>query len=188
MKAVEVGELRARTLRESGPALLEAARALRDAFDAGGRLLAFGNGGSATDAIDLVADLRSPWVDGWEPRPALDLTEDGPIITAVANDIGVEEVFQRQLIAHGREGDVAVVFSTSGGSENLIEGLAEARRRGLATVAFVGYDGGRIAADGLADHVILSPSQHIPRVQEAQASAYHLLRALVAEPPGTEAA
>jgi D-sedoheptulose 7-phosphate isomerase len=142
-------------------------------------VLAFGNGGSATDAMDLVADLRLPQVSGWESRRALDLTEDSPIITAVANDIGVEEIFQRQLIAYGREGDVAVAFSTSGGSENLIEGLAEARRRRLTTIAMVGYDGGRIAADGLADHVIISRSQHIPRIQEAQASAYHLLRELV---------
>ena len=94
-------------------------------------MLAFGNGGSATDAMDLVADLRLPEVAGWRSRPALDLTEDTGIITAVANDVGVAEIFQRQLIASGREGDVAVAFSTSGGSENLIEGLAEARRRGI---------------------------------------------------------
>lgn len=179
MKSQEVGELREQTLRESGPALAAASAAMRASFAAGGRVLAFGNGGSATDAMDLVADLRLPQVSGWESRRALDLTEDTPIITAVANDIGVEEIFQRQLIAYGREGDVAVAFSTSGGSENLIEGLAEARRRRLTTIAMVGYDGGRIAADGLADHVIISRSQHIPRIQEAQASAYHLLRELV---------
>ncbi len=150
--------------------------ALAECFRSGGRVLAFGNGGSATDAMDLVADLRD--TEGLPPRPAIDLTEDTPIITAVANDVGVEEIFQRQLIAWGRPGDVAVAFSTSGGSENLIEGLAQARRMGIGTVALVGYDGGRIAADGLADHVIISRSQHIPRIQEAQATAYHLLRAL----------
>jgi len=83
------------------------------------------------------------------------------------------------VIGYGREGDIAVAFSTSGGSENLIEALAEARRRGLLTLAFVGYDGGRIAAEGLADHMVLSPSQYIPRIQEAQASAYHVLRELI---------
>ena len=152
---------------------------LRRSFDASGKLLALGNGGSATDAMDVVADFRSipPAVD--RARRALDLTEDAPILTAVANDIGVEEIFQRQVIAYGREGDALIAFSTSGGSENLIEALAEARRRGIATIAMVGYDGGRVAAEGLADHVVISRSQHIPRIQEAQASAYHVLRDLV---------
>jgi D-sedoheptulose 7-phosphate isomerase len=179
MKAEEVGQLREQTLGEGAEALIAAARTLRRSFEAGGRLLAFGNGGSATDAMDLVADLRAAPGAGWQPRAAIDLTEDTPIITAVANDVGVEEIFQRQLISHGREGDVAIAFSTSGGSENLIEALAEARRRGLATIAMVGYDGGRIAGEELADHVVVSRSQHIPRIQEAQASAYHVLRELV---------
>jgi D-sedoheptulose 7-phosphate isomerase len=74
---------------------------------------------------------------------------------------------------------VAVALSTSGGSSNVIEALVEARARGLGTIAFVGYDGGRIAAERLADHVVVTPSQHIPRIQEAQATAYHALRELV---------
>lgn len=179
MKSEEVGGLRAQTLREGAAELAAAAGTLRACFERGGRLLAFGNGGSATDAMDVVADFRLPEVAGWRSWPALDLTEDTPIITAVANDIGVAEIFQRQLIATGRAGDVALAFSTSGGSENLIAGLAEARRMGIATIAMVGYDGGRIAAEGLADSVIISRSQHVPRIQEAQASAYHVLRELV---------
>jgi D-sedoheptulose 7-phosphate isomerase len=179
MKAAEVGALREQTLGENGETLLRAAAALRGAFAAGGRVLALGNGGSATDAMDIVADLRSPGVAGWPPRRALDLTEDAAILTALANDIGVEGIFSRQVIAHGRDGDVVLAISTSGGSANVILALAEARRRGLATIALVGYDGGRIAAEGLADHVVISRSEHIPRIQEAQASALHLLRELV---------
>jgi D-sedoheptulose 7-phosphate isomerase len=180
IKATEVGELRAQTLGENVAALIAAAAEMRRAFGAGGKLLAFGNGGSATDAMDLVADLRYPPPErGWAARAAIDLTEDPSILTAIANDIGPAEIFQRQVIAYGRDGDVAIAFSTSGGSENLIEALAESRRRGLATIALCGYDGGRIAAEGLADHVIVSRSQHIPRIQEAQASAYHVLRELV---------
>ncbi|HEY3765045.1 MAG TPA: SIS domain-containing protein, partial [Gaiellales bacterium] len=133
---------------------------------------------SATDASDLVADLRSP-PPGLHARRALDLTEDSGILTALANDIGAEVLFARQVIAYGRPGDAVVALSTSGGSENVLAGLAEARRRGLVTVAFVGYDGGRILADRLADYVIGTPSQHIPRIQEAQASAYHALRELI---------
>ena len=169
MKAEEIGELRAQTLTEGRDALVAAARALRGAR----RVLALGNGGSATDATDLVADLERAG------RAAIDLTGDPAIITAIANDIGVEAIFSRQVIAYGRAGDALVALSTSGGSANVIAALEEARRRGLATDAFVGYDGGRIAAEGLADHVVVSRSQHIPRIQEAQASAYHVLCELI---------
>ncbi len=151
---------------------------MRAALDAGGKVLAFGNGGSATDAMDVVADFREA-PQGWPYRAALDLTADSSILTALANDIGPDVLFQRQVIAYGREGDVALAISTSGNSRNMVEALLEARRRRLKTVALVGYDGGRVAADALADHVVVAPSQNIPRIQEAHASAYHVLRELV---------
>src|SRR4051794_25324409 len=144
----------------------------------GGRLLALGNGGSATDAMDAVADFRTPLAGG-PARPALDLTEDTAIITALANDIGPDVVFARQVIAHGRTGDLLLALSTSGASRSVLAALAEARRRGMRTIAMVGYDGGRIAGEGLADHVIVARSEHIPRIQEAHAGAYHVLRELV---------
>jgi D-sedoheptulose 7-phosphate isomerase len=182
MKSAEVGALREQTLGENGDTLVRAAAVMRAAFAGGGRVLALGNGGSATDAMDLVADLREPPVAGWRARPALDLTEDTAILTALANDIGVEGIFSRQVIAHGRPEDVIVAISTSGGSANVILALTEARRRGILAIAFVGYDGGRILADGLADHVVVTRSEHIPRIQEAQASALHVLRELVEAP------
>jgi D-sedoheptulose 7-phosphate isomerase len=181
MKAAEVTALRAATIEGSGRELLAAAAGLRDRLNAGGTLLACGNGGSATDALDLVADMRSPPAL-WPSRAALDLTEDTAILTAVANDIGTDAMFSRQVIAYGRESDALVVFSTSGGSRNIIRALEEAKRRGLQTIAFVGYDGGRIVSEGLADHIILSPLEHIPRIQEAQATAYHLLRERIERP------
>ena len=113
------------------------------------------------------------------PRPAIDLTEDTAIVTAIANDIGADAIFARQVIAYGRSGDALLALSTSGNSANVIEALAEGRRRGLVTIAMVGYDGGRVAAQQLADHVVITRSEHIPRIQEAQASAYHVLRELV---------
>jgi D-sedoheptulose 7-phosphate isomerase len=177
MKAEEVGELRAQTLLENQHVLVGAAAALRARLERGGALLALGNGGSATDAMDLVADFRH--ADPGRAWPAIDLTEDPAILTAIANDIGVDAIFSRQVIAYGREHDALVALSTSGNSENVIDALAQARRQGLLTVALVGYDGGRIEADALADHVIVTRSQHIPRIQEAQASAYHVLRELV---------
>ncbi|MEA2398772.1 MAG: D-sedoheptulose 7-phosphate isomerase [Thermoleophilaceae bacterium] len=178
MKAEEVGALREQTLTDGRDELAAAARTLRRVFDSGGTLLALGNGGSATDAMDAVADFRTP-PHGWAPRAALDLTEDPAILTAIANDIGTDAIFARQVIAYGRDGDALLALSTSGNSTNVIEALAEARRRGMSTVAMVGYDGGRVAEESLADHVIVTRSQHIPRIQEAQASAYHVLRQLV---------
>jgi D-sedoheptulose 7-phosphate isomerase len=177
MKATEVGELRRQTLTDNGDELLRAAARLRDSFAKGGTLLALGNGGSATDAMDAVADFRSPGAR-FVARPAIDLTEDSSILTAIANDIGPEAIFLRQVIAYGRRGDVLLALSTSGGSANVIAALEQARRQELVTLAMVGYDGGRILREDLADHVIVSRSEHIPRIQEAQASALHVLREL----------
>ncbi len=178
MKAQEVGALREQTLRENREVLLVAAAALRERFERGGQLLALGNGGSATDAMDVVADFRSP-AGSRRSWPAIDLTEDSSILTAIANDIGTDAIFSRQVIAYGGADDVLLAISTSGNSRNVIEALLEGRRRRLASIAMVGYDGGRIAAEQLADHVIVTRSEHIPRIQEAQASAYHALRELV---------
>ncbi|MFL5925963.1 MAG: SIS domain-containing protein [Gaiellaceae bacterium] len=177
MKARETAELRRRTIGD-GAELAAAATALRERLHAGGKLVAFGNGGSATDAMDLVADLESA------DRRAVDLTADPSILTALANDIGPEVLFQRQIIAHGRERDIALAFTTSGGSPNILAALAEARRRGLVTIAIVGYDGGRILAEQLADYVIVAPSEYVPRIQEAHATAYHQLCAFVTPDSG----
>jgi D-sedoheptulose 7-phosphate isomerase len=180
-KAAEVTALRARTVGEQDEEILAAGALLARVFAAGGTLLALGNGGSATDAMDVVADLRHPPAGrGLRPRRALDLTEDPAILTAIANDVGHDAVFARQLIAHARPRDVVLAISTSGGSANVLAALAEARGRGLPTIALVGYDGGRILAESLADLVIVAPSEHIPRIQEAQATVLHALVDLAA--------
>jgi D-sedoheptulose 7-phosphate isomerase len=180
MKGEEIGRLRSETVMQSCAPLTAAAAGLRSCFEAGGTLLALGNGGSATDAMDIVADfVGAPASSGWPARPAIDLCADPAIITAIANDIATDAIFSRQIIAYGRPGDAVIAFSTSGNSLSVLAGLAEARRRELMTIALVGYDGGRVATEELADHVVVAPSQHIPRIQEAQATAYHLLRELV---------
>jgi D-sedoheptulose 7-phosphate isomerase len=183
MKSEEVSALREQTLIENRDVLLGAACALRERFADGRKLLAIGNGGSATDAMDVVADLRTGAAGG-RARPAIDLTEDCAILTAIANDIGTEAIFSRQVIAYGEPGDILLALSTSGNSANVIAALAEARRRELCTIALVGYDGGRVAAEALADFVVVTRSEHIPRIQEAQASAYHALCELLAWAPG----
>jgi len=96
-------------------------------------------------------------------------------ITALANDVGTEVVFLRQLIAQARPEDVAIGISTSGGSRNIVMALEEARKRGLLTIALLGYDGGEIFRRGLADFPIIVRSDYIPRIQEVQASAYHVI-------------
>jgi D-sedoheptulose 7-phosphate isomerase len=187
MKAREVESLREGTVRESADVLAAAATALREVFESGGTALALGNGGSATDAMDLVADLARPLPSGaGVARRALDLSADPAIVTAIANDIGPQAVFTRQVIAYGGAGDALIAFSTSGDSRSVVDALVEARRRGLVTIALVGYDGGHVASEGLADHLVISRSQHIPRIQEAHATVSHLLRELVETGEGGE--
>lgn len=177
-KADDVIALRRAFIEEQEDDLIGAAVAMADRFRDGGRLLAFGCGGSATDALDIVHDFLSPRSAG-RPLPALSLVADTAIITAVANDVGFDNVFVRQLISYGRAGDIAVGISTSGNSRSLLDGFRHARRAGLLTVGILGYDGGEAIRSGALDHALVVRSDYIPRVQEAQATICHALRELV---------
>ncbi|HEY6690204.1 MAG TPA: SIS domain-containing protein [Rubrobacter sp.] len=177
-KMQEVNSLRAAAAESEARALSEIAAAVFERLERGGKLIAFGNGGSATDANDLVSDCVDP-PQGFVTIPAVSLSAEPANVTAIANDIGTEAIFARQLIAHASPEDVAVGISTSGGSANILAALAEARKRGLLTVGIVGYDGGRIVGERLADHAVVVRSDYIPRIQEVQASIYHVLRGLV---------
>jgi D-sedoheptulose 7-phosphate isomerase len=177
-KTEEVNGMRAAVAQTEAGAISETAAAISERLSSGGKIIAFGNGGSATDANDLVIECVAP-PPGFEPIPAVSLAAEPANVTAIANDVGVEAIFLRQLIAHARPEDVAIGISTSGGSPNILAALAEARRRGLLTVGIVGYDGGRIVGDRLTDHAVVVRSDYIPRIQEAQASVYHVLRGLV---------
>ena len=163
-RAIDVGEIE------------RCAADLRQRLEQGGRLIAFGNGGSATDAQDAACDLAAL---GW---PAVALTDDVATVTAVANDVGFDKVFARQLIALARPADVVLAISTSGSSPNVIAGLEEAHRRGLMTCALTGYDGGRLAGLDWLDHLLIARSDYIPRLQEAHATMYHLLLEAVGGP------
>ena len=158
--------------------LVEGARLLARRFDAGGKLLAFGNGGSATDAQDFVTDLMAP-PPGMRPRPALSLTNEEAVVTAVGNDVGYDNVYARQVIAFGQPGDIAFAVSTSGGSRNVLAALEEARRRKMTTFGLAGYGGGPMVARNLVDHCVTIDFEYIPRIQEAQATQYHVLRHLI---------
>ena len=173
-KAGEDERLREEVARGQAEAIVRTAEAIRGRLRAGGKLILFGNGGSATDANDFALDCAVP-LKGFRPIPAVSLSMEPAVVSAIANDVGAEVVFLRQLIAHARPEDVAVGISTSGGSANILAALEEARRRGLLTVALLGYDGGEIVRRGLADLPLVVPSDSIPRIQEVQASIYHVL-------------
>lgn len=174
-KMEEVNDLRARVAESEMLAVADIALAIAKRLEKGGTVITLGNGGSATDANDLALDCAVPPSD-LTPIPALSLAAEPATITAIGNDIGTDAVFVRQLIGQARPADVAIGFSTSGSSPNILAALIEARKRGLLTVAIVGYGGGRVVSEGLADHALVVPSDYIPRIQEVQASLYHTLR------------
>jgi D-sedoheptulose 7-phosphate isomerase len=180
MKVQDDSRLRAQTGSEQAEEIGNAIWAIRDRLAAGGKLILFGNGGSATDANDWALDCVAPPA-GYRPIPAVSLALEPANITAVANDVGVEVVFLRQLIAQARPEDVAIGISTSGGSRNIVIALEEARKRKLLTVALLGYDGGEVRRRALADFPIVVRSDYIPRIQEVQASVYHIMRELLGD-------
>ena len=178
MKAGDDAELRTQVANEQSEQIAAAALAIRSRVERGGKLILFGNGGSATDANDFALDCILP-PPGYCAVPAISLSLEPANITALANDVGTEVIFLRQLIAQARPEDVALGISTSGGSRNIIIALEEARKRKLLTVALLGYDGGEILRRSLADHPLVVRSDYIPRIQEVQASIYHVIRELL---------
>jgi len=180
-KAGDICALRVEMSKRSAPRILEAGHAVAARVRSGGRLLAFGNGGSATDAQDVAADCMAPPLRGWRHIPALALTNDVGVVTAIGNDVGFERVFSRQVIAFGRRADVAVCFSTSGASRNLLAAMAEAKARGLLTIAMSGGDGGELARSTDVDFCFTAPSDYLPRIQEAHATTWHALLTVTQE-------
>jgi D-sedoheptulose 7-phosphate isomerase len=175
IKAGDDALLRARVASEESDRVARAAIAISERVRRGGKLLLFGNGGSATDANDWAIDCVHPPA-GYRPIPAISLATEPATLTAIANDVGLDNAFLRQLVAHAAPEDVAIAISTSGGSRNVVAALEEARRRGLLTIALLGNDGGEIVRRALADVPIVVRSDYIPRIQEVQASIYHVMR------------
>ncbi len=175
MKAHDDTRLREQLARQEAEQISRTTLAVHERVRLGGKIIVFGNGGSATDANDFAIDCVLP-PPGYQPVPAASLSLEPANITAVANDIGTDAIFLRQLIAHARPEDVAIGISTSGGSRNIIMALEEARKRNLLTVALLGYDGGEIKRKRLADFPMVVDCDYIPRIQEVQASIYHVIR------------
>ena len=173
-RAVEahIQAVRAFFVRHAGD-VEAAARAMAASIEAGGKVLFFGNGGSAADAQHLAAELVNRMGAERPGIPAIALTTDSSILTSIANDYAYERVFARQVEALGRKGDVAYALTTSGNSPSILEGLKEARRWGLVTIGLLGGEGG--AARQLVDHPLVVPSRDTARIQEVHALAGHLL-------------
>ncbi|MEJ5357582.1 MAG: SIS domain-containing protein [Desulfobacterales bacterium] len=159
--------------------ILLAAETIAACLTQGGKVLLFGNGGSAADAQHFAAEFVNRFRFDRPPAAAVALTTDGSVVTSIANDSRFEQVFARQVLALGRPGDVAWAFSTSGESPNVLAGIAAARERGLRTIALTGR-GGRLARAG-ADIVLRVESTDPPRVQEAHQLLGHLICGLAEE-------
>ena len=178
-KVAESRETSARFFAEQAPALIAAARALAGIWQSGGRLFAMGNGGSSCDAAHITVEFLHPITAGRRALPAVNLIADIAMISAVGNDVSFDQVFARQIEAHGRAGDGLIGISTSGNSANLIAAFATARRMRLVTFGLAGGNGGRMKTEGLVDHCLVVPSDSVHRIQECHVATYHILWDLV---------
>jgi D-sedoheptulose 7-phosphate isomerase len=173
-KADEILRLRQAVRDADSSRLVACAREMAARFARGGRLLAVGNGGSATDAQQVATLFLYPG-GAARPLPALSLASDAAVLTALCNDIGVDVVFARQLAAFGSKSDIAIGMSTSGNSDNLLRAFDEASRRGMLTIGIAGYSGGKMAELDSIDYLFVAPSTSVHRIQEAQTTIYNVL-------------
>jgi D-sedoheptulose 7-phosphate isomerase len=173
----ESASLKIRLAEEAGPTIVRAAAVITDCLSAGGKVLLFGNGGSAADAQHLAAEFVGRFAMERKALPAIALTTDTSILTAVGNDYGYEHVFVRQVQALGRANDVAIGISTSGKSPNVVEAIRVGRNLGLRTFALSGNDGGPLAS--AAEMAVVVPSRITARIQECHIALGHVLCELV---------
>lgn len=165
--------------RDHAGRIAQVATLLVAAFREGRKVLLFGNGGSATDAAHIAAEFVGRYKRERQPLPALALATDIAAITCIANDYGYDELFARQVRAHGQKGDIAIAISTSGNSPNVLKGVEAARACGMITIAWTGGSGGKLA--GLVDHPFVVPSNVTARIQESHITLGHVLCELVEE-------
>lgn len=170
-------EVKQRFFETSAESVAQAAQLMIDSLKAGGKILVFGNGGSAADAQHIAAELVNRLNRNHPPIPAIALTTDTSIITSIANDSSFDELFERQVLALGRPGDVALAISTSGNSPNVLRGVSAARIQGMKSVGLAGKDGGQLARD--ADLTLTVRAGSTQRVQETHITIGHILCELI---------
>ena len=163
---------------KNGQAVVDAAGALAEVYRRDGRLYSMGNGGSSCDAAHVAVEFLHPITAGRPALTAVDLTADRTMITAVANDVGYQHVFVRQVIAQARRGDGLIGLSTSGNSDNLVKAFVKAKEMGVTTVGLAGMSGGEMSKIGL-DHCLVVETDSIHRIQECHVAIYHILWDLV---------
>ena len=176
-KARESADVKEHFFRAEADRIEALVRAMAARFSSGGRLYVMGNGGSATDAQHISLEFFHPIVEKRKPLPAIALTADQALLTAISNDRDFAKVFADQLRVLARPGDMALAVSTSGKSPNLVQALEAARELGLLTIAFTGKDGGRLP--DLAEYCFVVPSFSIHRIQETHVALYHIVWDLV---------
>ncbi len=177
-KASESCQVKTVFFDENKDTILALSLTLAKAFHRGRKLLVCGNGGSATDAQHIAVEFMHPITVGRRALPAISLTNDMAMVTAVSNDVGFADVFARQVIALAQEGDVLLGISTSGNSDNLIHAFETARRMKLSCFGFAGGDGGQmkeLSAAGLLDYCLTVPTASIHRIQETHVALYHIM-------------
>jgi D-sedoheptulose 7-phosphate isomerase len=162
---------------EHADEVIRAAALIAEAFKANGKLLIFGNGGSAADAQHIAGELVNRFLQKRRGLPAIALTTDGGALTCIANDTGFENVFARQIGALGTERDVCLAISTSGTSPNVVRACEQARAQGIKVIGLLGRDGGRVAA--LCDLALIVPSNDTQRIQETHNLIGHVLCELI---------
>ncbi len=165
--------------REHADRIVQVVKLMARAFREGRKVLLFGNGGSATDAAHIAAEFVGRYKRERNPLPAIALATDIAAITCIANDYGFEELFARQVRAHGQKGDVAIAISTSGNSPNVLKGAEAARACGLTTICWTGGTGGKLA--GMVDYPFVVPSSVTARIQESHITLGHILCELIEE-------
>jgi D-sedoheptulose 7-phosphate isomerase len=159
--------------------LNRAAKMVLAGLTSGHKLLVCGNGGSASDATHLATEFLCRFREDRRPYPAISLTANGELMTAVCNDYGADEIFARQVWGLAEKGDVLIAFTTSGKSKNVLRALEEARRRGIESICFLGRDGG--FTKGVATLDLLVPGSNTARIQEGQKLLFHVLCEMVEE-------
>ena len=173
----ESAEVKRRFARDHADRIVQVAQLIGRAFQAGHKVLLFGNGGSATDAAHIAAEFVGRYKRERVPFPAIALATDIAAITCIANDYGFEELFARQVRAHGQQGDVAIAISTSGNSPNVLKGVEAAKALGLTTIGWTGGTGGKLT--GMVDYAFVVPSTLTARIQESHITLGHVLCELI---------
>ncbi len=170
-------QVKTRFFAENAPRLADVAEVMAHGFRNGRKLLIFGNGGSAADAQHIAAEFVGRFIAERDPLPAMSLSTDTSMLTALGNDYGFENIFARQIKAHGHPGDTAIGISTSGNSANVLLGLEAAKAQGMYTIGLTGESGGKM--NGMAEVLFRVPTTRTPRIQETHIMIGHIICELI---------